>query len=349
MSYIESRNSDLRDIHSVYSHDISSFICKYADLPDLTRVSNISKNGGVELSKFNVFPYRYNRLDHSFGMAVILENFKQDQTHVFEALIHEIAKPSFSYSVDYLKKYFKIKDFVEPTILEKITSKELLGDKDFLGNIVTTGISQTKPYSLGFADYPYLSANTLEFILANSYFTRLYELRDVETFYKDISVCRNEEDNFEFCFSDLDLAYKFFRLSIELGKKNRSYEAKITRQLIADVIMLMIRREEITLSDLFKYSDKAIEEIGLNCTDKRIQEGWQMVRNLNKVQIKFNAMEDSSNYCVKVPQKSIYIDPLVKTKAGTYRLSRLDGRCEKDLDAYFSTDTDMFMYIDYEL
>ena len=120
-------------------------------------------------------------------------------------------------------------------------------------------------------------------------------------------------------------------------------------QLIADVLMLMIRREEIKLEDLFKFSDKAIMEIGKNSSDKRIRDGWNQVENLNKVYIKFNALENSDKYCVKVEEKSFYIDPLVKTKAGIFRLSKLDKTAEREIDIYLNSDTDLYMYIDYEL
>ena len=70
----------------------------------------VSKNRGIELSKFNVFPYKYSRLDHSFGVALILDSFHQDKKHIIEAMLHEIAEPSFAFSVDYLKSYFKMKD-----------------------------------------------------------------------------------------------------------------------------------------------------------------------------------------------------------------------------------------------
>ena len=119
---------------------------------------------------------------------------------------------------------------------------------------------------------------------------------------------------------------------MEIGKKARSYEAKITMQLIADVLMLMIRREEIKLEDLFKFSDKTLMEIGKNSSDKRIRDGWKEIENLNKVYIKFNPLENSEKYCVKVGGESLFVDPLVKTKAGIFRLSELDKGIEKEIE-----------------
>ncbi|MBR3280512.1 MAG: hypothetical protein IKI57_01520 [Clostridia bacterium] len=349
MAYIDSRSEELREIHSVYSHDISDFICNMADLPDLQRISNISKCGGVELSNFNLFQYRYSRLDHSFGVAIILENFKQGEKHILEGLMHEMAEPSFAWSVDYLIDYFKLKDYRKTTLFDKIVGSTTSYRDVINGNYSIEEISYYKDYDLGFADFPKLSAENLEIVLSNSYFSKLYDLRDIEAFYNNLTICKNEDNKEEFCFTDINLAYDFFRLSIEIGKRNRSYEAKITRQLISDVLMLMIRREEIKLDDLFNFTDKAIVGIGKSCSDKRIKEGWAEIEGLDKVFLKFNDTNDKTKYCVKVESESFYIDPLIKTKAGVYRLSNLSERVEKEIEAYLSTDTDMYMCIDYEL
>ena len=349
MSYIDNRTSMIREIQSIYSKDIPDYICELANTPDLKRISEVSKNDGVELSSFNAFKYRYTLLDHSFGMAIILDNFKQSKQHIVEALFHEIATPSFAFSEKYLKKYFKMTDFKEPGIFDKIVASENLFKNIFTGDISMSDASNYKEFTLGFADFPYLSANTLEYILSNGFFTRICDLREIEDLYENITILKNEDAKDEFGFTDINMARKFFKLSLEVGKKKRSYESKMARQLISDVLMLMIRREDIDIWDLFKHTDKELLQIGKNCTDKRIQEGCAMVEALNQVYTKFNPTEDKTRYCVKVDEQSIYIDPLVKTKAGVFRLTQIDDSCEKALQNYLETDTELYMYIDYEL
>ena len=349
MSYMETRNEKIKELHKIYNRDISDLIINLSNVPELQRISAISKNKGVELSKFNVFPYKYSRLDHSFGVALILDSFKQEKKHIIEAMLHEIAMPSFEFSVDYLKSYFKIKNFLTPGIFDSIVASDILFENFFKGDLSINDVSNYQKYSLGFAKFPRLSADNLEYILNTAYFTGICDSDEIRELYFDISTGPNEELEDEFCFSDITIANKFCKLSMEIGKKVRSYESKITMQLIADVLMLMIRREEIKLEDLFKYSDKTLIEIGKNSSDKRIRDGWKQIENLNKVYIKFNPLENSDNYCVKVSGESLYIDPLVKTKAGIFRLSELDKSIEKEIETYLSSDTDLYMYIDYEL
>ena len=349
MNYIESRNDFLRDIHSVYSHDISNFVCSLADLPDLQRISQVSKNGGVEYSCFNTMAYKYTLLDHSFGVAIILEKFKQSRPHIIEAMFHELASPSFGKSIEYLKEYFNKEDYESPAFEDCLVSKDLLFEGVSSSEFNVTDCANFKDYVLGFADFPKLSAENLEYIFTNAYFSGLCDLHEIEAMYSKVSICKNEDIVDEFCFTDPERAFEFFKLSIEVGKINRSYEAKITRRLISDVLMLMVRREEIYFDDLYKYSDKGIINIGEECSDKRIQEGWQEVLSLDKVDLKFTPTADKSKYCVKTEEKSIYVDPLIRTKNGIFRLSKVDERVEEELDKYFSSDTDMFMQIDYEL
>ena len=349
MSYIENRSEELKELHKIYNRDISDFIIELSNLEELQRLTSTSMNRGVELSKFNVFPYKYSRLDHSFGIALILDSFHQDKKHIIEAMLHEIATPSFAYSVEYLKSYFKLKNFLTPSIFDSIVGSDILFENFFKGELSINDVCNYQKYGLGFAKFPKLSAKNLEYILNTAYFTKICDIEEIRELYFDLSIGPNEDGEDEFCFSDIMTANKFCKLSMEIGKKTRSYEAKITLQLIADVLMLMIRREEIKLEDLFKYSDKTIMEIGKNSSDKRIRDGWQQIETLNKVYIKFNPLENSEKYCVKVSEESLYIDPLVKTKAGIFRLSTLDKNMEKEIDAYLNSDTDLYMYIDYEL
>lgn len=349
MGYIESRTPSLREIHSIYSNDISDFICNMADLKDLQRIANINKNEGVELSKFNTFPFRYSRLDHSFGVAIILENFRQSKKSIVQAMLHEIAKPSFSFSAKYLKKYFELNDFDEPTAFDKIVGSDYLFEKIFVDDVSASDINNFKKCSIGFAEFPKLSANNLEYVLTNGFCTRTCDIREIADLYNNIFVGKNENNEDEFVFSDLMLARKFFKLSLEIGKKNRSYEAKITKQLISDVLMLMIRREMVDYKDLFEHSDKEIADIGRHCTDKRIKEGWEQIESLHEVYTKFSPTNDVMKYCVKVDEISFYIDPLIKTRMGTFRLSEIDESVAHEIEFYKETDTDMYMYIDYEL
>ena len=236
-----------------------------------------------------------------------------------------------------------MKNFLTPSIFDSIVGSDELFEKFFKGDLSINDVCNYQKYVLGFANFPRLSADNLEYILNTAYFTGICDIDEIRELFFNITIGTNEKEDQEFCFSDIATASKFCKLSIEIGKKARSYEAKITMQLIADVLMLMIRREEIKLEDLFKYSEKTLLEIGKNSSDKRIRDGWKEIENLNKVYIKFNPLENSDKYCVRVSGESLFIDPLVKTKAGIFRLSELDKNkkiyvmCQSGLRSYIAT------------
>ncbi len=349
MAYIDSRTDSLRSIHSVYSHDIPSYLCNLADLKEFDRIKNISKNEGIELTKFNLFQYRYTRFDHAFGMSIILDKFLGNISTSLKALLKELSKPCFSYSKEYLIDYFGIKDFKEPELNTNFTASKVVTDLILNKGVLLEDIFKSNDDFLIFAKFPYLSCENLEYVLSNGYLLNICDLKEISELYNWITIDKNEDGEDEFCFTNIQMAYKFFRLSLEVGKKLRSYEFKITKSLIADVLMLMVRREDIALNDLYNLSENEIVARGNQCSDKRIREGWEEIVNLNKVYTRFNPTNDKQKYCVKLDEKPFYIDPLVKTKAGVFRLSGLDKNAESDCEAYFATDTDMYMYIDYEL
>ena len=58
-----------------------------------------------------------------------------------------------------------------------------------------------------------------------------------------------------------------------------------------------------------------------------------------------SVLKNSDNKWYSFPTKY----PLVKTKMGNFRLSNISENVEREIKNYFETDTDMYMYIDYEL
>lgn len=219
MSYIETRSEELKELHKIYNRNLPDVIIKLSNLAEVQRIAMISENKGIELSKFNIFPYKYSRLDHSFGMALILDNFKQEQKHIIEAMLHELATPSFSYSVNYLKTYFKLKDFLTPTLFDSIVGSDTLFENFFKGELSIHDICNYQKYGLGFAKFPKLSASHLERILHTAYFTKICDLQEIKDFYYDLSIGPNEDGEDEFCFSDIMTANKFCKLSIEVRQE----------------------------------------------------------------------------------------------------------------------------------
>jgi HD superfamily phosphohydrolase len=347
LAYLESRTKEIENIHNIYNKNIPEYIKELIEVPELLRLNNIGEHCGVEYTKFNIFKYRYSRLDHSLGVALILDNFVKDKKQVISGLLHDMATPAFSHTIDYLNQDYINQESAEYHNFDAIIGSDILFEYFLKNEISINDVCDYSKYSLADNQRPRLCADRIEYLLEAAFFTNMCSKGEIEELYNDLIIVSNEEKNPEFCFETMELGKKFCRISIELGKKYNSYEAKISVQFISDLIKAMINRGEITKQDLFKYTDKVIMDMGINSSDKRISEGWKYLFKMDKVYTRFNPI--NNKYCKKVITKQRYVDPLIHTNQGIIRVSDYYKDTKRDIESYLDSDTDLFMYIDYIL
>lgn len=287
-------------------------------------------------------------LDHSLGVALILNSFVSDKSQIIAALLHDIDVPSFSYSSYYIDESNYNKGESQLSIYDAIVSSNTLFEYFFKHDLSINDICDYKKYHLAHSQNPHLSAHRLEYFLHTAYLTGMYKLDEIKEMYDDLYVVQNEENMPEFCFKTPAIGRKFFELCIKCGKKYRSYEAKMAMKFISDTLAAMLRREVITRKDLYTCSDRVIMDMGLSCSDKRISDRWRYLPELNKVYTKFNPVEGKK--CFKLEADLKYVDPLIRIKSRgiTVRLSQVDAEVRKEISEYLDSDTDLYMYSDYE-
>lgn len=348
MGYLEERSIEITELHNVYNGKTSELIKKMLEVPELLRLSGISQSCGTELSKFGIFQYKYSRLDHSVGVALILDNFVKDDKTIIAGMLHDIASPAFAHCVDFMHKDYINQEVTEEKTYDKIIGSDMLFEYFLNNEISINEVCDYSIYPLADSEKPKLCADRLEYLLHGALYTGLCTLDEIKELYDDLVIVPNEDSKPEFAFETLKLGEKFCRISIEMGKKYRSYESKITMQMIADLISLMIKRGEITEADLYKYSDRTIIEIGINSSYKNISEGWKKLMQIDKVYTRFTPIEDL--YCKKIIAKSRYVDPLVRVKGGYDRVSNCSSESKQTIDSYMNSDTDLYAYvIDFNL
>ncbi len=349
MSYLKYRDEEVIDLHNIYNFDkpIPEFIGNLLDIPELVRLNGIDQNSGLNLSAFAPFNYKYSTLDHSLGVALILNNFITNNHQVIAALLHELAAPAFLGSSKIIdEKNFNPKE--EPlTVYDAIVGSDVLFDMFTKNNISIESMCDYTTYPLAYNVVPHLSANRLEYFLHTMLFMNIRTAEEIRKIYNSLVIAPNEENMPEFCFSDVKLAQDFCISSIECGEKYRSYEAKATMKFISDTLAAMLRREVISRRDLYKFSDRVIMEIGLSCSDKRISDRWRYLSELNKVYTKFNREDEKRWMSLFLEEK--YVDPLVKLDDGTIvRVSKVSDICREKINKFLNSDTDLYFKIDYE-
>ena len=343
------RDEKVKELHRVFSDNklVPEFISKLLEIPEIQRLSGVDQNSGVNLSAFNMFNYKYSTLDHSLGVALILNNFITNNHQIVAALLHDLATPAFfnsTYIID--EKNFNPKEEML-TVYDAIVGSDKLFDYFLKNNIRIDEMCDYTKYPLGYNFTPCLTATKLEYFLHTIYMSGMCEIDEIKEIYKDLFVVPNEESMPEFCFNTPALAKEFCLMALECGNMFRSYETKATMKFISDTIAAMVRREVISRKDLYTYSDRVIMEMGLNCSDKRISDRWRYLSSLNKVYMQFNELEE--RHCDKLLMDSKYVDPLVRLRNGDIvRISKIDLKCKEKISSFLNSDTDLYFYIAYE-
>ena len=77
MEYLINRQEKVKELHAIYNSNkpIPDFIMNLLEIPEILRLNGVDQNSGVNFSGFNIFNYKYSTLDHSLGVALILNNF----------------------------------------------------------------------------------------------------------------------------------------------------------------------------------------------------------------------------------------------------------------------------------
>ncbi len=337
MEYINLRTKEVQAIHQVYNEKILDTIKSLLNAQELLHLNMISQSCGIRFSSFNMFSYPYTKLDHCVGVALILDKFISDNKQIFAGLIHDIASPAFAYAITVEK------DELTKKIYEKVVSSDVLFDYCLQNQLPLHEVTVPHTYPLVCNEVPKLCANCLEYLLHGAYFTKLCTIDEIKELYNDITIVPNEENIPEFAFDTPSLGINFCKISLEMGKRYRSYEFKIILQIISDLLRLMIERDEITNDDLYKFGDRAILEMGISSSDKRISEGWKKLSKLDKIYTRFTPLE--GEYCKKVITKSQYVDPLIRVRGGYTRASSFSEECRNEINLYLNTNTELYAYV----
>ena len=254
--------------------------------------------------------------------------------------------PAFSYATTYIDEVNFEKNDNALTNYDILVGSDKLFEFLFKNEIKINEICDYTRFPLAYNVRPTLCAHTLEYFLHTAYMSDMCNLDEIKEIYNDLVVVPNDENMPEFCFNTPKLAEKFCLISIECGKKYRSYESKMAMKFITDTLAPMVRRAVIRRKDLYTSTDKAIMEIGLNCSDKRISDRWRYLSELKKVYTKFNKVE--KKYCTKIGRDLRYANPLLKVNNNYIRIGNLNENINKKINEFLDSDTDLYMYIDYE-
>lgn len=340
MDYINNRDDKIKNLHDIYNDAIPNIIEIFGDIQEIARLEYISETSGANMTKFMMYDNHYTILDHCVGVALILDKYTKENKQVIAGLLHGINVPAFNESVKHMNEIFN-----EKNVYDIIVSSDKLFEYFLNNDVDIKDICDYSRYPLAKANGIRMDADSIENVLRNSYISGNIDIKELKKIYEDLTITKNEVGELEFAFDNYNIAEKFCKLSLDIARKYRSYELKLSVKIVATLLELMIKREEINIEDLYKYGDKAIYEIGVNSSDKRISNGWQKLKSVDKVYTKFNPVDDK--FCVKAALDVKYVDPLVKLKGGYTRVSSVSLEMKEEITQFLNSDTDLYMFADF--
>lgn len=100
----------------------------------------------------------------------------------------------------------------------------------------------------------------------------------------------------------------------------------------------------ITMNEMYHTSENDMIEKILRCDNKKIVsefENWQ-----NAIRVYTSKYENKEKYCVNVPVKKRYINPLVKEKNSIKRISEVSIISKNDINKCLAVTFDEYIWID---
>jgi len=312
-------------ILNIYSKDKPDFLLPFFDSPIIQRLANISQWCGTEYCKYYTYRMAYSRLDHSLWVAMIIWNFTKDKKQTLAGLFHDISHTVFSHAWDFL-----LGDAVNQESSEQHTTKLLQEDEIIMNelNKLWIRLDEVDDYSLytiAENNSPQLSADRLEYTIANTYSIWHEDLDLVKDMYNDIVVLNNEKWELELWFQTFDKAKIFWDYSI----KNcewcySSYESVSAMAFLWEIFRQVINEKLITHDDLYRLKDSEFISLLESWKNQKVKLMWDFYKNLDSYKIS-RYKPKTDNYFVSSKSKKRFIDPLIRIKDWLKRLSEVSS------------------------
>ncbi|MCL2124511.1 MAG: hypothetical protein FWH33_00795 [Oscillospiraceae bacterium] len=327
---------------SIYADEEQKIINELINTPEMQRLGDVGMHCGCEYTSLPAYRherYRYSRLIHSIGVSRIVFSFTNSIIQAVAGLLHDIATPVFAHAIDFMNN-----DHEAQASTEHGTLRHILGSAHIMQVLSDRGIdpdvvSNYHIYPIADNDTPMLSADRLEYTLGNGYLLNGYELDQVKRMYDDLIVAENEHGAQELCFQSFDIARDFAEMALRNSRLYVSDEDRFAMQKLAEIIREAIKSGILDHGDLQTTESEVVSKLKSN---RKSNEAWEAYRNIASVSTSPAALCD--RYCVNVPSKKRYIDPLVATASGVKRISKIDAEIKGSIASFLDLDFNYWVY-----
>lgn len=335
--YLQNLNKEVQEYLKILSPKFPEWLLEYINTPEMLRLNGIGMSNGVSYTKVYNDKYFYSSLTHSVAVALIIWHFTNDKKQTICGLFHDIATPTFKHCIDFMNGDSESQESTEERTEQIIRNSKQIMNLLKRDNIKVEEVSDYHIYPIADNNTPKLSSDRFEYTLSGGlYQIRVFELKDIEKYYNNICIVKNEDDIDELAFKDLKICENFIHDISKLWPRWIEDEDRLCMQFIADVVKSMNIKKYITVDDLYKLSEKELLELINNCKDSYIKNAFNMFKNATRDIIYKSDIPNNEIYCTSVKGKKRYVNPLVNLDNRICRIKDVSTLANNDINTFLN-------------
>ncbi len=347
--YLVTLNEEIRNYLKILSPEFPEWLLEYIYTPEMLKLDGIGMSCGTLYTKVYNDKYFYSSLTHSVAVALIIWHFTHDKKQTVSGLFHDIATPTFKHCIDFMNGDSENQESTEERTEQIIrNSKEIMAllKRD---SIKVEEVSDYHIYPIADNDTPRLSADRFEYTLSGGlYQVRVFELKDIERYYNNIVILKNEDGIDELAFNDEKLCENFIHNISKLWPRWVEDEDRLCMQFIADIVKSMNIKNYITVDDLYKFSEKEVLQLIQNCEDNYIRNAFKNFQNATRDSVYKSDEPNNEIYCTSVKGKKRYINPLVNLENKVSRIKDVSLIANDDINNFLNMKNHKFIGFDFK-
>ena len=316
-----------------------TFLDKYLNTQSVSRLKGITQFCGCDYTNLYHPKFLYTRFDHSLVVAHMTWHFSKDKKETIAALLHDIGTPCFAHCIDYV-----FGDYINQESSEKKIADVIMYDEEIRGCLESDGIkidelSDFSTFNILENKSPKLCTDRLDGILHTCYiWLQTASIEEIREVYENLIVLQNEDGIPEIGFKNKEVAEKFASMTYCYAKELQGNRDKFVMGYISEIIKLAVKRNLVTLDDLYFKSESEICNLFSSSFSS-----WKTFQNSTNIR-ECDEKPDCDFY-ISFDTKKRNAIPLVRTLNATKRIDQLSHYSKKIFDELYRYHSKKYAFI----
>lgn len=320
--------------------DYPKFIDKYLTTNSLKRLKHITQFCGCDYTNLYSPLFKFTRFDHSLVVAHMTWHFTHNKKETIIALLHDIGTPCFAHCIDYVLGDYITQESSEKDLIEMINKDKKIQRYLKEDNLTIKELNDYSQLHILENKSPKLCTDRLDGVLHTCYiWLNTHSLEQIKEVYNNMTVLKNEKNDPEIGFNDIDIAEKFVSMVHNYTKEFQKNTDKYVMKYISEIVKLSVTKGLISLEDL--YTKK--EEDLCNIFNKNFV-SWKIFNKSKNIKRSDNRPEN--RFFISLESKKRNTIPLVRTTNGNKRIDEISNHAKKIYDKLKKYKDSTYAYIE---